>query len=237
MGDHVAEELPWNDEAAYLEEITGELHGSSLGVYDARTPAGFWALWRQYGGWWSEKEIRREPEVTDIVEKPLPESDPQFDGSEDDYPFHLYPYASTTFSDGRGANLPWLQETPDPMTTVQWGTWVEVNPNTAQSLGVENNDIVRIISSSGELEAAVVIYPGIRPDVVAIPVGQGHQDYGRFAQAASGSNPLVLVAPLTDPDSSALAWGATRVRLEPTGQKQILARLESLDGNGRESLG
>jgi len=237
MGDHVAEELPWDDEAAYLEEITGELHGSSLGAYDARTPAGFWALWRQYGGWWSEKEIHREPEVTDIVEKPLPESDPQFDGSENDYPFHLYPYASTTFSDGRGANLPWLQETPDPMTTVQWGTWVEVNPNTAQSLGVENNDIVRIISSSGELEAAVVIYPGIRPDVVAIPVGQGHQDYGRFAQAASGSNPLVLVAPLTDPDSSALAWGATRVRLEPTGQKQVLARLESLDGKGRESLG
>ena len=117
------------------------------------------------------------------------------------------------------------------------GTWVEVNPNTAQSLGVENNDIVRIISSSGELEAAVVIYPGIRPDVVAIPVGQGHQDYGRFAQAASGSNPLVLVAPLTDPDSSALAWGATRVRLEPTGQKQVLARLESLDGKGRESIG
>ncbi len=237
MGDHVAEELPWDDEAAYLEEITGELHGSSLGAYDARTPAGFWALWRQYGGWWSEKEIHREPEVTDIVEKPLSESDPQFDGSEDDYPFHLYPYSSTTFSDGRGANLPWLQETPDPMTTVQWGTWVEVNPNTAQSLGVENNDIVRIISSSGELEAAVVIYPGIRPDVVAIPVGQGHQDYGRFAQAASGSNPLVLVAPLTDPDSSALAWGATRVRLEPTGQKQVLARLESLDGKGRESLG
>ncbi len=237
MGDNVAEELPWNDEAAYLEEITGELHGSSLGAYDARTPAGFWALWRQYGGWWSEKEIRLEPEVTDIVEKPLPESDPQFDGSEDEYPFHLYPYASTTFSDGRGANLSWLQETPDPMTTVQWGTWVEVNPNIAQSLGVENNDIVRIISSSGELEAAVVIYPGIRPDVVAIPVGQGHQDYGRFAQAASGSNPLVLVAPLTDPDSSALAWGATRVRLEPTGQKQVLARLESMDGKGRESLG
>jgi molybdopterin-containing oxidoreductase family iron-sulfur binding subunit len=87
------------------------------------------------------------------------------------------------------------------------------------------------------LEASVVVYPGIRPDVVAIPVGQGHQDYGRFAQAVSGSNPLVLVSAVTDPDTGALAWGATRVRLKPTGKKQFLARLESLDGNGRESLG
>ena len=123
------------------------------------------------------------------------------------------------------------------MTTVQWGMWVELNPKTASALGVSDNDIVQVESPYGMLEAPVVIYPGIRPDVVAIPVGQGHQDYGRFAQAVNGSNPLVLVAPVTDPSTGALAWGATRVRLKPTGRKQILARLESLDGNGRESLG
>jgi len=82
----------------------------------------------------------------------------------------------------------------------------------------------------------VVVYPGIRPDVVAIPVGQGHTDYGRFAQRR-GSNPLDLVAPVATTDGGALAWGATRVRLEATGRRQTLARLESLDGAGRESLG
>jgi len=237
FGGKPAEALPWEDEASYLEETVGELHGSSLGAYDARTPSGFWALWRQYGGWWSEKKIRREPELTEVVQKPLPISDPQFEGDPEDYPFHLYPYSSIILSDGRGANLPWLQEAPDPMTTVQWGMWVELNPKTASALGVSDNDIVQVESPHGMLEAPVVIYPGIRPDVVAIPVGQGHQDYGRFAQAVSGSNPLVLVAPVTDPSTGALAWGATRVRLKPTGRKQILARLESLDGNGRESLG
>ena len=237
LGGKPAEALPWEDEASYLEETVGELHGSSLGAYDARTPSGFWALWRQYGGWWSEKKIRREPELTEVVQKPLPISDPQFEGDPEDYPFHLYPYSSIILSDGRGANLPWLQEAPDPMTTVQWGMWVEINPKTASALGVSDNDIVQVESPHGMLEAPVVIYPGIRPDVVAIPVGQGHQDYGRFAQAVSGSNPLVLVAPVTDPSTGALAWGATRVRLKPTGRKQILARLESLDGNGRESLG
>jgi len=237
LGGKPAEALPWEDEASYLEETVGELHGSSLGAYDARTPSGFWALWRQYGGWWSEKKIRREPELTEVVQTPLPISDPQFEGDPEDYPFHLYPYSSIILSDGRGANLPWLQEAPDPMTTVQWGMWVELNPKTASALGVSDNDIVQVESPYGMLEAPVVIYPGIRPDVVAIPVGQGHQDYGRFAQAVNGSNPLVLVAPVTDPGTGALAWGATRVRLKPTGRKQILARLESLDGNGRESLG
>jgi anaerobic selenocysteine-containing dehydrogenase len=237
LGGKPAEALPWQDEVAFLEETVGELHDSSLGAYDARTPSSFWALWRQYGGWWSEKQILREPELTDVAQKPLPVTDPQFEGDPKDYPFHLYPYSSITLTDGRGANLPWLQEAPDPMTTVQWGMWVEVNPKTASTLGISDNDVVQVESPYGILEAPVVIYPGIRPDVVAIPVGQGHQDYGRFAQAGSGSNPLALVAPVTDQGTGALAWGATRVRLRPTGRKKTLARLESLDGKGRESLG
>jgi anaerobic selenocysteine-containing dehydrogenase len=160
----------------------------------------------------------------------------QFEGDPSAYPFHLYPYPSVALTDGRGANLPWLQEMPDPMTTARWWTWVELNPVTARSLGVGDNDVVRVISPYGELEAPAVVYPGIRPDVVAVPVGQGHQDYGRFAERR-GSNPMALVAPVTDPETGALAWGATRVRVEPTGRKHELARLESLDGAGRETLG
>ena len=236
LGGQAAQALPWTDEVAFLQEFAVELHGSSLGAYDAKTPASFWALWRQYGGWWTEKEIPREPDITTIVQEPLPISEPVFDGEEDSYPFHLHPYPSIALSDGRGANLPWLQGAPDPMTTVSWGTWVELNPETASSVGVSNDDIVRVISPHGELEAPVVIYPGIRPDVVAIPVGQGHKHFGRFAKRR-GSNPIAMVAAITDPETGSLAWGATRVRVEPTGRKKILARLESLAGEGRESIG
>lgn len=237
LGGKAADALPWTDEAAFVEETMAQLHGSSLGAFDARTPAGFWSRLRQYGGWWSEKEIRREPELSEVFQDPLPITDPQYDGDQESFPFHLFPYPSIALSDGRGANLPWLQETPDPMTTVQWGAWVELNPATARELGVSDNDIVSIESPAGRLEASVVVYPGIRPDVVAMPVGQGHMDYGRFAQAAGKSNPLALVMPVTDQDADTLAWGATRVRLKATGRKQTLARLESLDGRGRESLG
>ncbi len=236
LGGRAAESLPWPDEPAFLQEVTAELHGSSLSAYEARTANGFWALWRQHGGWWSEKELPLEPEASEIAGQPLPVVGPEFDGDPEAYPFHLHPYLSPTLGDGRGANLPWLQETPDPMTTARWGTWVELNPETARSLGVGDNDLVRVISPYGQLEAPVVVFRGIRPDVVAVPVGQGHDDYGRFARQR-GSNPLALLAPVTDPDTGALAWGATRVRVESTGRKQTLARLESLDGEGRETLG
>lgn len=165
---------------------------------------------------------------------PLQVSPAEFIGDPRQFPFHLIPYPSLALADGRGANLPWLQEMPDPMTTGCWNTWVELNPATAQSLGVSDNDVVKVISPQGELEAAVVVYPGIRPDAVAIPVGQGHRDYGRFAQGR-GRNALSLVAP--GPTSGlSLPWGTTRVRIERTGRKQELARLESLDGAGRENL-
>ncbi len=50
-------------------------------------------------------------------------------------------------SDGSGANKPWLQETPDPTTTVMWNTWVEIHPDTADKLGLEDDDIVKITSA------------------------------------------------------------------------------------------
>ena len=81
----------------------------------------------------------------------------------------------------------------------------------------------------------MVEYPGIRPDVIGIPVGQGHEDYGRYA-TKRGHNPIDLLAPLADSESGTLAWGATRVRIERTERTHTLARLENLHGEGRESL-
>jgi anaerobic selenocysteine-containing dehydrogenase len=157
-----------------------------------------------------------------------------FAGASEGHPFYLLPYESVTLSDGRGAHQPWLQETPDPMTTARWNTWVEINPQTAKKLGVENNDLVRVRSASSEIEVPVVVYPGIRPDVIAVPIGQGHQDSGRFA-AGRGANVIKLLS-RRQGQSAGFAWGATRVQVEPVGQRREIARLESLEGGGRESI-
>ncbi len=235
MGGDVADALPWGSEMLFLEDVSGSLFGSSLAAYQVNSAGEFWAAWRQHGGWWSEHPIQLEPKLDGFGKRPLRANGPDFEGSPSEYPYTLYPYPSVGLSDGRGANLSWLQEMPDPMTTARWETWIELNPATAHKLGVDNNDVVKVSSPHGTIAAAVVVYPAIRPDVIGIPVGQGHADYGRYAENR-GSNPIDLLAPVTDPDSGALAWGATRVRIERTGQKYTLARLESLHGEGRESL-
>jgi molybdopterin-containing oxidoreductase family iron-sulfur binding subunit len=115
------------------------------------------------------------------------------------------------------------------MTTVAWQTWVEINPHTADRLDMQDGDIVRVISRAGEVEAIVYVYPGIREDVVAMPLGQGHEHYGRYAQER-GSNPVRLLVSPVDEETGSLAWAATRVRLIPTGRRHTLARLESAEG-------
>lgn len=231
LGGNLAAALPWKDEGVFLEENASQLLGSSIGIFDAPTPAGFWSRWRQNGGWWSENSIRQEPEISRDLTQPLEVPQAEFDGNPELFPFYLMPYEAILLSDGRGANQPWLQETPDPMTTARWNTWVELNPETAAHLGLTDNDLVRVSSESAELTAPVVVYPGIRPDVVAIPTGQGHQEYGRYAKER-GANVMELIAPST----GSLQWGATRVQLEAVGRGAKLARLESLDGEGRESI-
>ncbi len=236
MGDAAAEALPWNDEILFLEDSASALFGSSLSAYSAKTPGEFWASWQQYGGWWSERELYREPDVVGFAgQSPLPIVGARYEGDPVIFPYHLHPYTTVGLGDGRSAHLPWLQELPETMSTARWQTWVELNPQTARHLDVGNNDVVKVFSPHGEIEAVVVVFPGIRPDVVAIPLGQGHLDYGRYA-AGRGQNPVQLLAPIIDPISGELAWGATRVRIEPTGQKYTLARLESLDGEGRERI-
>jgi molybdopterin-containing oxidoreductase family iron-sulfur binding subunit len=140
-----------------------------------------------------------------------------------DYALVLFPHH--TLGDGRSAHLPWLQAAPDPLTSVTWQTWVELNPARARELGLVEGDLVRLESDQGSIEAPVYIHPAAPPDVLGVPVGQGHAQYGRWAQRR-GANPLRLLAPLVDEGSGALAYAATRVRLTRTGRHVDVPKME-----------
>jgi molybdopterin-containing oxidoreductase family iron-sulfur binding subunit len=89
--------------------------------------------------------------------------------------FYLYTYLSPTIGDGRGANKPWLQELPDPVTKVVWSSWVEMHPDTATKLGIQRGDIVDVKTATGTVRLPAYVYLGVRPDMLAIPLGQGHR--------------------------------------------------------------
>jgi anaerobic selenocysteine-containing dehydrogenase len=143
-------------------------------------------------------------------------SDPQFDGDAGQYPFHLIPHASQAFYDGSLAHLPWLQELPDPMTSAMWSSWVEINEKKAEELGIHQGDVIEITSTQGSLRAPAFLSPGIAPDAVAIPVGQGHTTFTRYA-TNRGVNPIAILAPAAEPDTGTLAWAATRVKIARVG--------------------
>ena len=121
------------------------------------------------------------------------------------------PFASTSLGDGRGADLPWLQATPDPVTTATWQTWIEINIRTAEEMDISEGDVVKIISSHGSIEALAYLHPGMPPDLVSVPMGQGHRAGGRYSEGRGG-NVLSILAPLSDTSTGALAWAATRGR-------------------------
>jgi anaerobic selenocysteine-containing dehydrogenase len=101
---------------------------------------------------------------------------------------------------------------PDPISTAMWSTWVEINPQTASKLGVGDGDMVEIASAHGSIHAPAVISPGTAPDVIAMPAGQGHETFTRYA-SKRGSNPVNVLAPVVEPETGALAWAATRVKV------------------------
>jgi menaquinone reductase, molybdopterin-binding-like subunit len=141
---------------------------------------------------------------------------PEFDGDPATYPFHFLPYPSQAFGDGSTAHLPWLQEMPDPLTSAMWSSWVEINPTAADKLQIRQGDIVEIASSQGVVRAPAVMAPGIAPDVIAMPVGQGHETFTRYA-SGRGVNPIAILAPMAESETGALAWAATRVKIARIG--------------------
>ena len=160
----------------------------------------------------------------------LPRADEaSFEGDPARYPFVLHVYPSIAHFDGRGANLSWLQELPDPVSTAVWRNWVEIHPETASRLGLADGDGVVVSSPVGSIEAFVVLHPAIARDTVAMPLGQGHGRYGRNA-AGRGGNPFTLLPLAEAGGSRGPARQAARVSIAKAKVKGALVRTVSTEG-------
>ena len=146
------------------------------------------------------------------------------DGPDDGQAFIVYP--SSYFFDGRNANNPWLQEIPDPISKLVWDNWVEVHPETAQAMDLEEGDVVELASPYGSLTAPVHVYAGLHKDVVAMPLGQGKSAQLRYA-SGRGDNPMRLISPSAEPESGTVLWRSVRVAISKTGQKHPLVSLQA----------
>ena len=151
---------------------------------------------------------------------------PQMQGSGD---FQLQPFAHHTLLDGRNAHLPWAQNTPDPLTTVAWQTWVDINYKQGKDMGLREGDVVTITTANGSIQALVYLNPGSPPGIASVPMGGGRtvgSEYATGRDARESSNVMSILAVAEVDGSGGLAWSANRCTITPTGDSMAVSKLE-----------
>ncbi len=218
--------LPWGSMRDAVRAKARDLHGTGRGSVTMATFEEFWKRALERGGWWDMGLTERgTPTAPGLPTTPVRA---EIAGDPSKYDLFLVPFEGHGVGTGRYANIPWVQAVPDPLTTVAWATWVELNPKTAERLNVKLDDVVTVESASGKfIRVPVYVNPATPPDVASIPMGQGHEHYTSYA-ANRGANVLDIVVQSEDSETGSLAWAGTRVRITKSNKRERLPKLEGL---------
>jgi molybdopterin-containing oxidoreductase family iron-sulfur binding subunit len=127
-------------------------------------------------------------------------------------------YESVALGDGRSANNAWLQELPDPITSVTWDNYLNVGPALAQKLGIKENDVVALTADNLVVHLPVHVQPGMHPSAVSVAVG-----YGRRAAGKVGNQTGVDVFPFLQVAGNYLVFSGRPVTLAKTAKVYRLA--------------
>ncbi|MBI5187271.1 MAG: molybdopterin-dependent oxidoreductase [Nitrospinae bacterium] len=210
----------------YLLESWKGIHAASG---ETKSFDGFWEGALRRGGYFAAAQPENASFTKEIVSYKF--MDAGLKGSANEFYFYVYP--SGRYFDGRSADRQWLQEIPDPITVAVWDSWAEIHPQTAAKLGVKRGDVLKVRAGKSEIKVPAYIYEGVRPDMVAVQAGQGHEALGRYAMNV-GVNAVSILPQDKEPKSGALPWLSTLVSLEKTGEKHLLVTLDgSLDDDNR----
>ncbi|MCS7117058.1 MAG: hypothetical protein NZ896_06290, partial [Nitrososphaerales archaeon] len=133
--------------------------------------------------------------------------------SKDEYPYLLISFKTMLHAEGRGGNVPYLQELHGWVYhRTAWKTWIQINPKDAIKQGIYDGDIVWVESSKGKIRAIAKVCEGIMPGVVAMPFEQGHLSYGRWA-SGRGANPNKIILNMKDSLVGTPGYFGTRVKV------------------------
>jgi anaerobic selenocysteine-containing dehydrogenase len=83
---------------------------------------------------------------------------------------------------------------------------LQIHPQDAKSLGIENSEIVSVESPTGKIQIETELYENMMPGVVSIPQGWGHNHKNTRMNTAA-KNPGVSINSLTDDNRVDLLTG------------------------------
>jgi anaerobic selenocysteine-containing dehydrogenase len=91
----------------------------------------------------------------------------------------------------------WLNE-------ITYSPKLYLHPRRAARLGIKGGDPVTLTDSRGaSADGIAMLFEGVHPDALAIPLHHGHTGYGRVARGERFDDPK-------DPDMSRVFWGESR---------------------------
>jgi Fe-S-cluster-containing dehydrogenase component/anaerobic selenocysteine-containing dehydrogenase len=131
-------------------------------------------------------------------------------------------YASMAQYDGRTANNAWLQEMPDPVTTITWDNFLAIGPGLAKRMGFKSNDVAKVQVGDRTLELPVQVQPGLHDDTASVALGYGRRNAGKVGDGVG-----VDVFPLAQVDASGLVFAGMPVQISKTGKFYRLAETQS----------
>ena len=223
--------LPWPSVEAALKESVDTLYSTGRGTSRQAASAGdLWNLMLQQGGWWDENATGPTPTapaglLSNIAGQA---KEPGYAGNGN---FYLLPFAHNSLLDGRNAHIPWMQGLPDPITTVAWQTWVELNSHTAEVMGLREGDVVSVSTDGGAITGVLYPNPALPPNVVAVPLGQGRKtgsEYATGGDPRESSNALDLLSASHVTENGALAWAGHRADVSATGESLKISKFEGI---------
>ena len=194
------------------------LNRGSIRANDLKT---FWNGLLSRGGWWDVKSTVSKSVKTNLKKWPKIHN-PEFSSANSSY--HLIPF-KTTVSDGSLAKTPWLQGLTDPLTTIAWETWVEINEQEADKLNIKEGDVLEIDNGNGrKIKAVAYPTPATPPNVLSVPVGGG-QKTGRYT-SGFGTNIYSIMNTSYDPNTGAHAWASNKVNIKKTKKNIKIPKFE-----------
>lgn len=202
LGGSISSEFPWESFEESLQKSA-----STMGVQDVM----------RKGGWRTTQATKEDisPTLKNSSKKlkfPTDELKLQIQETKDDaYPLDLYVYVPLAFSYGEGAHLPYLHGLAGAHLGEQWGTWIEIHPETAKRLGIQDSRMVWVESSAGRIKAKARLYEGILRNTVSLPLGLGHTGMGRYANGV-GINPVEIISSKMNLSNQPV-WQQTRVKI------------------------
>jgi len=188
MGGAVAAAFPWTNYETCLENTLGEK----------------WDTLMQEGVWVEDAiaPVAQTAQAVEMDTNAIPA-----EGDESAFPLLLIPYDSIQLASGTIGKPPFMIKTVADTVIKGDDGFVEVNPQTAQAIGLRKGALATLTTPRGQARVRVHHFEGIKPGVIAMARGLGHTAYDGYL-AGKGVNFNELIGPVEDPSSGHdAAWG------------------------------